>query len=79
MTFPNAERMLIVDTCRVDVRGADTTFIDPFEYVHALLGIRLASVAEWTEIFASAGWLLKDSVRTGLPNTYAFVLERAGR
>jgi hypothetical protein len=78
-TFPNAERMLIVDTCRVDTRGVDTTFIDPFEYVHALLGIRLASVAEWTEIFASAGWELKESVPTALPNTFAFVLERTSR
>jgi SAM-dependent methyltransferase len=77
--FPNAERMLIVDTCRVDMRGADTTFIEPFEYVHALLGIRLASVPEWTEIFASAGWALKESVSTGLPNTSAFVLERIGQ
>jgi precorrin-6B methylase 2 len=77
-TFPNAERMLIVDTCRVDTREADTTFIEPFEYVHALLGIRLVSVAEWTEIFASAGWALNESISTGLPNTFAFVLERVG-
>jgi ubiquinone/menaquinone biosynthesis C-methylase UbiE len=77
--FPNAQRMLILDTCRVDTRGVDTTFIDPFEYVHALLGIRLASIPEWTEIFASAGWRLAESVPTGLPNTFAFVLERIGQ
>ncbi len=75
--FPNASTMFIVDTCRFDQKGGDRTFIDSFEYVHSLLGIGLASAAEWTDIFKAAGWELQELVATGLPNTFGFLLRRA--
>ena len=76
VVFPSAERMIIVDTCKLDYSYEDRSFAAAFQYIHAILGIDIPTAPQWVEIIEASGWRVANIRPLGLPNTFAFMLRR---
>lgn len=56
--FPSARDLILCDTYRSDLDATEPhpVFTLGFETAHAVMGKTIPSMAEWTDMFAEAGW-----------------------
>jgi SAM-dependent methyltransferase len=68
-TFPNAENLILGDTCRSASLSAGKfpMFTLGFESVHAAMGQYLPTQQEWDSVLSEAGWRCTDSRFVELP------------
>jgi cyclopropane fatty-acyl-phospholipid synthase-like methyltransferase len=75
--FPAACRLLLCDVTRSGTRHGPGTpvFTLGFEFVHALMGVYVPTLAEWQRAFAASGWACEAVHElTAPPSGYLFEL-----
>jgi SAM-dependent methyltransferase len=78
-SFPNVRTVLFADTTSDDWRPhhpSTPIFSRGFQLVHAAMGIRTRTVAEYEEAFRDGPLALVDTVALDVPNSYLFTLSR---
>jgi SAM-dependent methyltransferase len=68
-TFPKLDALVLCDTYRSGlVPSADVPLLTlGFEYVHALMGKYVPTLAEWREAFSESGWKVRGEVDIPMP------------
>lgn len=76
--FPNAKYFLFADTTKEEsIDKPESIFSLGFETVHQMMDIKLFSKQHYIECFLHNGFIIKECYNLQVPNTYAFLLERA--
>ncbi len=74
--FPAAQHLVLADTTCDDVdrsRGGAPIFIRGFQYVHAVMGIKLHTLHQYTGMLQQAGCAVISCTDLGVPNTILIV------
>jgi SAM-dependent methyltransferase len=78
VAFPNASRVLLMDTIRQRLPEPPEVlpFVHGFQFIHGMLGEYVPDREEWTRVLAASRWVLAREEELLLPHSYLWRLHR---